>query len=314
MPRKVILDIDPGIDDAIALTMALFDPQLEVVGVTAVGGNVAAPQASRNVQGLVEWFDPPRWPRIGSATQPENQVIVDTCHLFGNDGLGNLDLQVAELHHQHPSHRVLVDLVKASPGEVTIIALGPLTNVARAIQHDLQFADQVDQLIVMGGSVSAGGNVTAAAEFNIYCDPQAAAAVFDSKLTMTVVPLDVTNQLTLTYDALNQLPDLTTKAGRLLRHVLPFAFRTHRQILGLEGVLVHDAVALAAATHRELFQTQRIPVEVEVAGGPAVGATIFDRRSTARGKPNLEVATEVDAPAVLECIMSGLRRAGETGD
>jgi inosine-uridine nucleoside N-ribohydrolase len=312
MPRKVILDVDPGIDDAVAMTMALFDPRLEVAAVTAVAGNVSAEQATRNVQAIIEQLDPPRWPRTGAAAEPERAPSADSRHIFGADGLGNADFEVAELHHHHPSEKVITDEVRTAPGLVTIVALGPLTNVAQVLRRDPGLASQIGQLVVMGGTLKAPGNVTPAAEFNIYCDPMAAREVFRSRALVTLIPLDVTNQIVMTFGHLEQLPSEQTSAGRLLRRILPHAFRTHRQLLGLEGVQLHDAVALVAVTNPELFTFQPLAGDVETIGELTMGATVFDRRLVPQWRANLEVAVEVDAPAVTDAIMQSLARAGQT--
>ena len=123
MACKVILDVDPGIGDAVAMCMALFDPRLEVLAVTAVAGNVAAEQATRNVQAIIEQLDPPRWPRIGAAREPDRGRSVDSRHLYGEDGLGNACFQVAELHNRHESDKVICDEVRAARDQVTIIAV-----------------------------------------------------------------------------------------------------------------------------------------------------------------------------------------------
>src|SRR5262245_52350798 len=136
MARKVILDVDPGIDDAVALCLALFDPRLEVVAVTAVGGNVAPDQANRNVQTVIEQLDPPRWPRIGAASWPEEDYPADNRHIFGSDGLGEAEFQVAELHHLHTAEKVLSDEIRNAPNDITVIALGPLTNLAHSFRRD----------------------------------------------------------------------------------------------------------------------------------------------------------------------------------
>jgi inosine-uridine nucleoside N-ribohydrolase len=313
MPRKVILDVDPGIDDAVAIAMALFDPRLEVVAITAVAGNVSAEQATRNVQALVEQLDPPRWPRIGAAVEPERSPAVDCRELFGSDGLGNAQFQVAELHHQHVSEKVLADEIRAAPDAVTIVALGPLTNIAQLLRRDPSLAGQIGHLVIMGGTLKAPGNVTPAAEFNIYCDPQAAREVFRSRTTKTLVPLDVTSQVLLTYNHLDQLPDESSKVGRLLRRILPFTFRTHRQLLGLEGIHLHDAVALLAAISPELFTTQRLAGDVETTGELTSGATVFDRRGAPQWRANMDVAVEIDAAAVTDSIMRSLADAAKMG-
>lgn len=309
MARKVILDVDPGIDDAVAMTMALFDPRLEVVAVTAVAGNVPAEQATRNVQTIIEQLDPPRWPRVGAAVQPERTPLVDSRHIFGADGLGNAGFPVADLHHQHPAEKVIADEIRMAPESVTIIALGPLTNIANAFRRDPGLADQVGQLVIMGGAVRSAGNITPAAEFNMYCDPVAAREVFRSRTTKTLVPLDVTNQVVLTYDLLDQLPDEGSNAGKFLRRVLPFAYRSHRQLFGLEGVLLHDAVAVVAALNPELFTTERLGGDVETQGDLTLGATVFDRRHAPEWRANMDVATGVDTAGVIDAIMRGLHQA-----
>lgn len=309
MARKVILDVDPGIDDALAMALALFDPRLEVVAVTAVGGNVSPEQATRNAQAVVEHLDPPRWPRLGAASEPDNPLPADSRHIFGSDGLGQTDFAVAELHHQHPADKVIVDEVRAAPEEVTIVALGPLTNIARAFRRDPALPGLVGQLLIMGGTVTAPGNVTPAAEFNIYSDPAAAREVFRSATTKTLVPLDVTGQVMLTFDLFDQLPDESSRVGSFLRKALPFMFRAYRQQVGLEGIHVHDAVALVAALHPELFTTEAMACDVETQGELTTGAMVFDRRPVREWRRNVEVAVGIDAAAVTDCIMRGLHAA-----
>jgi purine nucleosidase len=310
MPRKVIIDCDPGIDDAVALTLALFDPRLEVVAVTAVAGNVSAELASINVQAIVEQLDPPRYPRLGTATAPDNAPYVDARHLHGADGLGNSGLAVSQHARQHPSEKLICDEIRAAPGEVTLLCLGPLTNVARAMARDPDLLTLVGRVVIMGGSVKCVGNVTACAEFNIYCDPASARTVVRSPTTKTVIPLDATDQVVWSLNLLNQLPDESTRAGKLLRKTLPFLFRSYRQELGLERIDLPDAVAVAAMLQPELFQTVELSGDVETTGDLTLGATIFDRRPNSLQRADIEVAMEVDAAAVRDCILRGLAEAG----
>ncbi|MGE0605836.1 MAG: nucleoside hydrolase [Pirellulales bacterium] len=310
MARKVILDVDPGIDDAVALTMALFDPRLDVLAVTATAGNVSSEAATRNVQAIIEHLDPPRWPRIGAAPG-DFEVAATGMHLNGPDGLGGANFAVADLHHQHSSEKVLADELRAAPDTVTVIALGPLTNVARAFRRDPTLPAQVGHLIMAGGTVTASGNITPAAEYNFFCNPMAARDVFQSRATMTLIPLDVARSVVMTFDLFDQLPSEETRAGSLLRKILPHAFRAHRHHLGLEGIYLHDAVAIVAALHPEFFSTELMAGDVETAGELTAGATIFDRRNPSEWRRNLEVAVRVDQQAILKCIVDSLARAGE---
>ncbi|MCR4415401.1 MAG: nucleoside hydrolase [Thermoguttaceae bacterium] len=311
MPRKVILDVDPGIDDALALCMALFDPRLEVVAVTAVGGNVPPQQATRNVQAIVEQLDPPRLPRLGAASPPDAGLPVDSRHLYGIDGLGDVEIQVAELRAPHPSEKIICDEVRAAPEEVTLVALGPLTNIARAFQRDPELPSLVHRIVIMGGTVSGSGNITPAAEFNIFCDPVSARAVFRSRSTKTLVPLDVTNRVILTFDFLSQLPAESTRVGKFLRRILPPAYRAYRQEWGLEGIHAHDTVSLVAVTNPELFKTQEMAGDVETRGELTKGATVFDRRRAPAWRCNMEVATDMDAEKVVAEIQRNLAHAGK---
>ena len=309
MARKLILDVDPGIDDAIAMGIALFDPEAEVVAITAVGGNVPPPQATRNVHTIIEQLDPPRWPRVGTASPPDQGLPVDGRHLFGLDGLGGADFQVAELRTPHPSEKILCDEIRAAPEAVTVVALGPLTNIARAFIRDPELPSLVGHLVIVGGAVASPGNITPTAEFNIYCDPASARAVFRSPCTKTLVPLDVTNRVELSFDLLRQLPDESTRVGRFLHKIIPPVFRAYRQRFGLEGIHIHDTVGLLAALQPDLFTTQEMAGDVELMGELTCGATIFDRRRRPDWRRNMAVVVDMQVDAIVEQFVARLSAA-----
>ena len=311
MPKKVILDVDPGIDDAIVLCYALFDPEVEVVAVTSVGGNVTPQVASRNAQAIVEYLDPPRLPRMGIGTEPDDGLPVDGRYVHGIDGLGGTDLPVAVLRTQHPAEKVICDAVRAAPGEITIITLGPLTNIARALQRDPELPMLAKQLVITGGTLDSPGNITPTAEFNIYCDPIAAKQVFLSYCPKTLIPLDVTNRLKLTLGHIDQLASETTKVGHLLRSIIMPAFRAYRQRFGLEGIHVHDMVTYIAAIYPELFNMKTMSGNVETIGELTRAMTVFDRRRVPEWRPNMNVAYNVQIDAVLRKIVDGLNHTAE---
>ncbi|MCA9214712.1 MAG: nucleoside hydrolase [Planctomycetales bacterium] len=311
MARKVIIDCDPGIDDAVALCMALFDSRLDVVALTATSGNVSANQASRNIQAVTERLDPPRWPRFGVVQDSDSLSSATALHIHGDDGLGNIRLETSELHRQHPSDKVIVDTVHNAPGDVSIIALGPLTNIAAALKREPELAHFVDRLIIGGGSIHGIGNITPTAEFNMYCDAESARVVFQSSLAKTLVPLEVTEDLMFDISLLNDLPPEASRVGAFLRETVPFLFRSYRQNFGVEGIHLHDAVTLVAALHPEFFETKDMPGDVETRGELTKGMTVFDRRSRPENRSNMEVAVSLNKTAVLDAIMQCLRFAGQ---
>jgi inosine-uridine nucleoside N-ribohydrolase len=309
-PRKVIIDCDPGIDDATALAMALFDPRLEVVAVTAVGGSVVPDQATANVQAIVAFLDPARLPRLGIASgdgvMPEKPYA-----MHGPDGLGGIELPRVQLHGGHAAEKVIWECLKAHPREITILALGPLTNISRVLHRDPSIAELVGDLVISGGTVHANGNATPVADFNFYCDPAAARHVIREPLTKTLVPLETSAQLVLGFDLLEKLPPEYTRAGKLLRGMLPHAFRAHRQILGSEGIWLHDVVALVAVTNPELFERTGVVADVETAGELTAGMLVLDRRQIRPTRPNADLLTACDTAAVHDCILRGFAAAAE---
>ena len=305
--RRVILDVDPGIGDALAICLAALDPEIELSAVTATGGNVTPQQATRNVEAVIAHLDPPRWPRLGAADE-DQPLRADNSSLWGADGFCGAPLRSAELHNQHLSTKVLAEEIRKAPGDVTVIACGPLSNLAAVFQIDPGLARQVGHLIIVGGTLEGSGDVTAAAEFNIFCAAEAARIVFNSPATKTLLPLDVTTQASLTFDLLNHLPDEQTGAGGLLHALLPAAFQAYRQRLGLEGIYVPEAIAVAAALHPELLVTEEYACDVETGGSLTHGATVIDRRPRSADQPNMDVAVDVDAEGAVDCILRGLQQ------
>ncbi len=308
--HKVIIDCDPGIDDAVAVCMALFDPRVDVIAITATAGNVSGEQASRNVQAVIERLDPPRFPRLGAAAQGDVSTGADNRLMHGEDGLGNVGFPVSRLHHQHPSEKVICDAVRAEPNRITLVCLGPLTNVARAFQRDPELPVLLHRLIILGGCVDGIGNVTAASEFNMFCDPNSARAVFRSPATKTLIPLDVTRAARLTLDFLDRLPPETTRVGLFLRKILPFMYRAHHQQLGQESIQLHAAVAMAAVLDPTMFEYSEMSGDVETRGELTMGSTVFDRRLNPRWRPNMDVALRAEVDKVTTCIVETLVAAG----
>ncbi len=310
MTRKVVIDCDMGTDDAVALCMALFDPDLEILALTATEGCVTAEQSTRNLQAIIGMLDPDRYPRLGAAQPAENAPPINTSWLYGSDGLGNSGFEVSELHHLLPADKLIIDCVRSHPEEVTIVCLGPLTNIARAFRRDPNIAELVDRLIMTGGSVNGIGNITPPAEFNCYFDPQSAQDVFCSRTTKTLVPLDVTSTIDFDLDLLEKLPGRYSRVGHFLRQILPFAFRSYRQQLGQEHINLNDAVGMLALLEPELFEFAGMAGQVEINGELTRGVTVFDRRPVPEWRSNMEVATTIKQDLVVDTIVDRLASAG----
>jgi inosine-uridine nucleoside N-ribohydrolase len=311
MARKIIIDCDPGIDDTVAICIALFDPRVEVLAITSAAGTVDADQATTNVTAIVDLLDPPRYPRVGIAMTPENAAVSDDSFLHGSDGLGGCNFQPSVRQHQTPSDKVIGDLIHQYPNEITLLCLGPLTNLARLCRRDSTAIPLLDRVIISGGSVACPGNATACAERNFYFDPVGAQEVFASATTKSLVPLDVTEEVLFGVELLEQLPSKLSRVGGLLHKLIPFAFRTAHQHLGRELIPLYDPTALLAVLEPELFTWEEMAGKVETVGELTRGATIFDHRFRREWPLNMEVATAVDAREAVEAVIRGLRYAGQ---
>lgn len=301
MTRKVIIDCDPGIDDALALCLALFDPRLEVLAITPCAGTVDPEQATENVHNLVERIDPPRMPRIGVAVPPEPGVAVfNQSQLHGERGLGNIHWPPVSRQHSISSDKLIIDQVRANPGQVTIICTGPLTGLAKALQRDPAIAGMLDQIIMTGGSVSGVGDVTPCAEFNMHFDPTSSRSVFRSPTTKTLIPLELSRRLSFGWELVDQLPDRTSPVGAVLHELIPYLLRTTRQQLGHESVSFQAILPILMLLDSTLMKSEGMAGDVEVTGDLTLGATVFDRRDPRCWRDNLEVACHIDVDKAVE--------------
>lgn len=296
MAQKVILISDPGIDGAFAIAMALFDPDLEVLGMLATAGNVSAAQATKNVRIILDQVDPPRWPRLGAA--PEVPYDIDGTRLHGPTGLGNTDFPCASLHHLPPSEKLLGELVRQYPHEITVICMGPLTVISRAFDLHPELPGLIKQIIVVGGTLHEPGNAGPVSEFHFYCDPKAAQRVVHCRTSVTLIPLDVSRK------ALYAPTELLGGASELspiypfLRQIVPFGIAATARMYGIEGFHLKDTLGVVAAAVPSAVHTRHIAVDVETQGELTRGMSVFDRRTWENATPNVSMATDVDIKAL----------------
>jgi purine nucleosidase len=299
-PRKVILDCDPGIDDAFAIAFACGHPGIELCGVTTVAGNVSLDRTTGNALAVLDFLGRADVPVAAGSPAPLLRSF-STDGVHGESGLGAATLP-APRSQPVAAHAVdfLIERIAAEPGAVTLVATGPLTNVALAVRRHPPLVTQVADFIIMGGSAGRG-NVTPAAEFNIWCDPEAAAIVFAAGWRVTMAGLDVTHQALATAEVTDRLRAL----GRLSDELLLPGLRGYHSLADGPGQPVHDVCALALVVAPGLFGCQPAHVEVETQGRLTAGMTVTDFGA---GAHNALVAMSVDAPGFWDMVLGALHR------
>ncbi|MEM7479080.1 MAG: nucleoside hydrolase [Planctomycetota bacterium] len=311
MARKVIIDCDPGIDDAVALALALFDPRLEVLAVTACAGTVDAERATANVVSLVERLDPPKIPRIGVAIDPEGAAVSNGTFLHGDDGLGNVNWDPVSRQHGITSDKLIEKELRANPGEVTLVCNGPLTGVSKALGRDAGLAELIDRVVICGGSLDLRGNETALAEFNMHFDPKAAEHIFQSATTKSLITLEISDALQFGWELVEQIPPSYTKVGGVLEQILPHYFRTSRRELGRETISLQAVMPILMLVEPMLAEWVKMAGKVETSGNLTRGATVFDRRPQPEWRANMEVAFNLDVSAARDAFFQSLKYAAQ---
>jgi uridine nucleosidase len=302
MPRKILIDTDPGVDDAMAILFALRSPELEVLGLTAVFGNAHIDTAALNALRLVELEGNGEIPVAKGAARPlfiPPRGVGDFVH--GKDGFGDsyLPLPSGQLL-DIPAAQFIVETVTRYPHEVTLVPVGPLTNIALALRLEPKIVDLVSQVVLMGGAAYVPGNASPVAEANIVNDPHAAAIVFGAGWPLTMVGLDVTMKCVMTKKYLQVLGETGNPATDLIKCILPFYQDYHDQVYGMDGdIHTHDPSAIAYLLNPGLFQTESIPVFVETEGHCA-GQTVPDMGKTWLDSPLTNVCLDVYAPGLLD--------------
>jgi purine nucleosidase len=297
-PRKIIIDTDPGQDDAAAIMLAFGSrTELEILGITAVAGNVPLSLTSRNARIVCEICGRRDIKVFAGADRPIARKLVTAEHVHGKTGLDGpkVDEPTMALQEQHAVDFVIETLRREPAGTVTLCTLGPLTNIALAFQKAPDIASRARELVMMGGGFFEGGNITPAAEFNIYVDPEAADIVFRSGVPIVMMPLDVTHQLLTRKDRVKRIADIGTAPARAMVEMLDFFERFDVDKYGSDGGPLHDPTVIAYLLRPELFQGRDCNVEIEVQSELTVGMTVVDWWHVTDRKRNAKVMRSVDA-------------------
>jgi inosine-uridine nucleoside N-ribohydrolase len=299
LPERILIDCDPGHDDAIALLLALASPELELLGVTTVAGNQTLEKTTANAIRVLDFVGRGDVMVAAGADRPLVRDPFVAAYVHGETGLDGPDLPPPQ---REPLARHAVDFLAERVAGATLVAVGPLTNVALLLGRHPEA--RPDRIVLMGGSIGLG-NVTPAAEFNIWADPEAAARVFESGLELTMVGLDVTHQALLLDGDAERLR-VSGRTGQMVAELYDFFHRFHRDTYGFGGSPIHDAVAVAYAFRPELMETKRCRVAIECGSELTRGRTVVDLWARTEEEPNADVGVGIDGRAFVQLLLERL--------
>ena len=310
-PRKIIIDTDPGQDDAVAILLALASPEeIDLLGITCVAGNVPLALTAKNARIVCELAGRADVKIYAGCDRPLGRDLVTAEHVHGKSGLDGPDLPDPEMPLQE-AHAVdfIIDTLRAHPpGAVTLCPLGPLTNVAMAFEKAPDIMERVAEIVLMGGAYFEVGNITPAAEFNIYVDPQAANIVFKSGAPITVMPLDVTHKALVTAPRNDAFRALGTPVGIAVAQMTDFFERFDREKYGSEGAPLHDPCVTAYLIRPDLFSGRHINVEIETHSELTMGMTVADWWGVTDRTPNATFMGDLDANGFFDLLTERLAR------
>jgi purine nucleosidase len=308
--RKIIIDTDPGQDDAVAILVALASPELEVLGITAVAGNVPLSLTEKNARKICELAGRPEIKVFAGAMHPMLRPLVTAENVHGKTGLNGPDLPEPKMPLQegHAVDFILETLMREEPGSVTLCPLGPLTNIALALEREPKIAPRIREIVLMGGGFFEGGNVTPAAEFNIYVDPHAADVVLKSGIPIVMVPLDCTHKALTTAKRVAAFRGLGSRPGIATAEMLEFFERFDESKYGTDGGPLHDPCVIAYLLKPELFSGRHINISVEIASELTMGMTVADWWGVTKRPKNVTYLRDVDHEGFFELLIERIGR------
>jgi len=311
MKRRIIIDTDPGQDDAVAILLALASPDdIEVAGIVAVAGNVPLAHTERNARRIVELAGRPEVPVFAGCSRPMVRKLVTAEHVHGRTGLDGVDLPEPKvpLQAQHGVDFIIETLRAAEPGSVTLCTLGPLTDIAVALVKAPDIVQHVRELVMMGGAYFEVGNITPAAEFNIYVDPEAADVVMRSGIPIVMAPLDLTHRVLTTAARLDAFRAAGNAAGKVVAGLLSFSERFDLAKYGSLGAPLHDPCVIAYLLKPDLFTGKTVNVTVETGSALTLGMTVTDWWQITDRPRNVTFLRDGDAEGFFSLLTERLAR------
>jgi pyrimidine-specific ribonucleoside hydrolase len=306
-PTPIILDVDPGHDDAVAIMLACGAPELDLLAVTTVAGNVPLEKTTRNALRVLSLVGRPDVPVAAGAAAPLARPLRTAEDIHGESGLEGPEIPEASFEpDERGATRLMADAVRESPDPVTLVPVGPLTNVALFLREYPELRARIARISLMGGSIGLG-NTTPAAEFNVFVDPEAAREVFESGLPITMSGLDVTHQAGAGPAERERLRRLG-RVGGVVAELLEFFAATYESIYGFDAPPLHDAVAVAAVLEPRLLETRPMRVDVECESELTRGETVCDVYGVTGRRPNAEVGVRLDREGFFDLLYRSLAR------
>lgn len=307
--KHILLDADPGIDDSLAILLALASPEIQLEGLSIVHGNCSLEQAVINGLSVLELANASHIPVAVGCELPLVQPSLLAPETHGNTGLGyaNLPSPRSKPTRQHACD-FLIEKIMSNPGEITLVAIGPLTNVALAIRQEPRIVGALKEIIIMGGAIRHEGNTTELAEFNTFVDPHAAHIVYHAGIPTTLVPLDVTYQCVLTQGDVNRLLRLDSPLTRFVADATRFYMEFHDAYQGIQGCVINDPLALALAFAPDLCDYQELYVNVDLSGGVSTGNTFADFYKMTKKPANMNVALGVRPRDFIELFLERVEK------
>lgn len=310
-PRKIIIDTDPGQDDAIAILLALASPEeIDLLGITAVAGNVPLPLTQTNARIVCEIASRPDTKVFAGCDAPLSRPLLTAEHVHGKTGLDGAPMfdPTMPLQDQHGVDFIIETLRAEPSGTVTICPIGPMTNIATAFQRAPDIIPRIQEIVMMGGAYFEVGNITPAAEFNIYADPEAAKIVFEAGVPLTVMPLDVTHKALATKPRVDAFRALQTHVGDTVAGWLDFFERFDKEKYGSDGAPLHDPCTVAYLIKPALFQGRHINVEIETSSDLTLGMTVADWWRVTDRPANATFMKDIDAEGFYALLAERLAR------
>ncbi|PHS28539.1 MAG: nucleoside hydrolase [Robiginitomaculum sp.] len=311
MGHPILIDTDPGQDDALAILLALAAPErLELRGIIAVAGNVPLPLTQKNARRLVDLSGRNDVPVYAGCSRPMVRDLITAENVHGHSGVDGYDWPDTQtpLQDQHGVDFIIDTLISAQEDEITLCTLGPLTNIAMALVKAPQCARGISEIVMMGGGFFEGGNTTPTAEFNILVDPHAAHVVFASGVPLTLMPLDITHKALATPERIAAIVAQGNETGRACAGMLSYFNRHDVEKYGSEGAPLHDPCVIAYLLKPELFSGKKVPVQIETSDGLTLGMTVMDWWGTTSESPNCMVMNQIDADGYFDLLTEHLGR------